>query len=78
MWLIARYSLRVWLTVPLSPQTTPGPRSAAIRADVSNLPDLDARFDQVNTASGQMDVLVANAGGSEAAPLSQIPIPGPW
>ncbi|WP_262299754.1 SDR family NAD(P)-dependent oxidoreductase [Microvirga sesbaniae] len=49
-----------------------GPSASAIRADVSQLSDLDALFDQVKVQYGRLDVLVANAGGGEFAPLGEI------
>jgi NAD(P)-dependent dehydrogenase (short-subunit alcohol dehydrogenase family) len=49
-----------------------GPSASAIRADVSQLSDLDALFDQVKAQYGRLDVLVANAGGGEFAALGEI------
>lgn len=49
-----------------------GPGAFAVRADVSRLSDLDALFDQVKARHGQIDILVANAGGGELAALGDI------
>jgi NAD(P)-dependent dehydrogenase (short-subunit alcohol dehydrogenase family) len=44
----------------------------AVRSDVSNLEDLDRLFATVKEQVGRIDVLFANAGGGEFAPLGQI------
>ena len=44
----------------------------AIRGDVSNLADLDRLYDTVKQKHGRIDVLFANAGGGEFAPLGSI------
>ncbi len=44
----------------------------AIRSDVSNLEDLDRLFATIKEQVGRIDVLFANAGGGEFAPLGQI------
>jgi NAD(P)-dependent dehydrogenase (short-subunit alcohol dehydrogenase family) len=49
-----------------------GPSAAAIRADVSKLGDLDRVFETVKAQKGRIDVLVANAGIAEPAPLGAI------
>jgi len=40
-----------------------GPAARGVRGDVSNLADLDRLFEIVRTEAGEIDVLVANAGG---------------
>jgi NAD(P)-dependent dehydrogenase (short-subunit alcohol dehydrogenase family) len=49
-----------------------GHGAVAIRADVSRLEDLDRLFEAVKSQAGRIDVLFANAGGGEFAPLGQI------
>jgi NAD(P)-dependent dehydrogenase (short-subunit alcohol dehydrogenase family) len=49
-----------------------GPSASAVRADVSQLSDLDALFAQVKARHGRIDVLVANAGGGEFVALGEI------
>ncbi len=44
----------------------------AVRSDVSNLEDIDRLFAVVKEQVGRIDVLFANAGGGEFAPLGQI------
>ena len=44
---------------------TLGARSLAIRADVSNLPDLDAMFATIKREFGHLDGVFVNAGYSE-------------
>jgi NAD(P)-dependent dehydrogenase (short-subunit alcohol dehydrogenase family) len=44
----------------------------AIRADSSNLADLDTVFATIEKDAGKLDVLFANAGGGTFAPLGQI------
>ena len=44
----------------------------AVRSDISNLEDLDRLFAVVEEQVGRIDVLFANAGGGEFAPLGQI------
>ncbi|GAA1971485.1 SDR family oxidoreductase [Terrabacter lapilli] len=44
----------------------------AIRGDVSNLEDLDHLVDVIRRHGGGLDVLMANAGGGEFAPLGAI------
>jgi NAD(P)-dependent dehydrogenase (short-subunit alcohol dehydrogenase family) len=39
-----------------------GPAATGVRADVTNLSDLDALYTQVGEEAGRIDVLVANAG----------------
>ena len=49
-----------------------GPRAAGIRADSSNLADLDGLYDRVKIEKGRIDVLFANAGGGSMLPLGSI------
>ncbi|MBC6982471.1 glucose 1-dehydrogenase [Caulobacter sp. 17J80-11] len=49
-----------------------GRNVTAVRADVSNLADLDRLFATVKAEAGRIDVLFANAGGGEFAPLGEI------
>src|SRR3954453_13337774 len=49
-----------------------GPGTLGVRGDVSSLPDLDRLFATVKEKYGRVDVLFANAGVSEFAPLGQI------
>jgi NAD(P)-dependent dehydrogenase (short-subunit alcohol dehydrogenase family) len=51
---------------------TLGSRGTAIRADISNLPDLDRLFDTVRRERDRLDILFANAGAIEAAPFGSI------
>ena len=43
-----------------------------VRADVSNLGDLDALFERIAADAGHLDVVFANAGGGGFMPLGQI------
>lgn len=49
-----------------------GPNASAIRADVSRLADLDTLYAEIKAKHGRLDILVANAGGGEMAPLGAI------
>jgi NAD(P)-dependent dehydrogenase (short-subunit alcohol dehydrogenase family) len=49
-----------------------GERASAIAADVSNADDLAALFSQIQSQHGRIDVLIANAGMGELAPLGSI------
>jgi NAD(P)-dependent dehydrogenase (short-subunit alcohol dehydrogenase family) len=49
-----------------------GSQATAIRADVSNLAEIDGLFAEVKSRWGKIDVLVANAGGGSFAPLGKI------
>lgn len=49
-----------------------GAQVKAVRADSSNLEDLDKLFAQIKQEKGKVDVLFANAGGGELAPLGSI------
>lgn len=51
---------------------TLGTQAKGIRADASNLDDLDALYAQIEQEKGRMDVLFVNAGGGSFAPLGQI------
>lgn len=49
-----------------------GEHAHGVRADSSDLADLDRLFAEVRERSGKIDVLVANAGGAVAAGLGEI------
>jgi NAD(P)-dependent dehydrogenase (short-subunit alcohol dehydrogenase family) len=49
-----------------------GENVSAVQADVSKLSDLDGLFAVVRHAKGRIDILFANAGIAEAAPLGEI------
>ncbi|HEX8536171.1 MAG TPA: SDR family oxidoreductase [Cystobacter sp.] len=49
-----------------------GPSATGIRADASNLADLDRLYEVVKQKQAPIDILVANAGGGEFAPLGSI------
>jgi len=49
-----------------------GSQVKAIRADVSNLADLDRLFAQIKQEKGRVDVLFANAGQARFVPLGEI------
>lgn len=49
-----------------------GENVTAVQGDVSNLADLDRLYEVVKAKKGRIDVLFANAGGGEFAPLGQI------
>lgn len=49
-----------------------GERATGVRSDVSNLADLDRLFEVVKQQGAPIDVLFANAGGGEFAPLGAI------
>nr|WP_247654733.1 glucose 1-dehydrogenase [Microvirga sp. HBU67558] len=51
---------------------TIGGRVTAIRGDMSRLADVDRLYDTVQQKHGQIDVVFANAGGGEFAPLGAI------
>ena len=51
---------------------TIGSNVTAIQADASNLADLDKVYAQIKKEKGRVDVLFANAGGGEFAPLGSI------
>jgi NAD(P)-dependent dehydrogenase (short-subunit alcohol dehydrogenase family) len=49
-----------------------GENVTAVQGDVSNLADLDRLYSIVKGHKGRIDILFANAGGGEFAPLGQI------
>jgi NAD(P)-dependent dehydrogenase (short-subunit alcohol dehydrogenase family) len=49
-----------------------GPQARGFQGDVANLADLDALYATVKKEKGQLDILFANAGGGEFAPLGEI------
>lgn len=49
-----------------------GPAAVAIKSDVSKLSDLDAVFAKIKQEAGYLDVVYANAGIAEFAPLTAI------
>jgi NAD(P)-dependent dehydrogenase (short-subunit alcohol dehydrogenase family) len=49
-----------------------GPNAAAVQGDVSALDDLDRLFAVIKERKGRLDILFANAGVGELAPLGQI------
>lgn len=49
-----------------------GGRITGVRGDMSNLADIDRLYDAVQQQHSQIDVLFANAGGGEFAPLGAI------
>ena len=49
-----------------------GPHSYGVCGDVSKLPDLDRIYETIHSKKGRLDVLFANAGGGQLAPLGQI------
>ncbi|MFD2265217.1 SDR family NAD(P)-dependent oxidoreductase [Lacibacterium aquatile] len=49
-----------------------GPQAIGVRMDVSDLADLDRLYDTVQQKHSHIDVLFANAGGGEFAPLGAI------
>jgi NAD(P)-dependent dehydrogenase (short-subunit alcohol dehydrogenase family) len=49
-----------------------GPAATGVVGDVAKLSDLDKLYDVIKQKAGRLDVLFANAGGGEFAPLGQI------
>lgn len=49
-----------------------GHGAVGVQGDVSNLADLDRLYEVISEQAGRLDVLFANAGGGEFAPLGQI------
>ena len=49
-----------------------GGEAVGVQGDISRLDDLDRLFDVIKHKAGRLDVLFANAGGGEFAPLGQI------
>ena len=51
---------------------TIGSRVTAVRADASNLADLDKLYARIKQEQGRLDILFANAGGGSFAPIGSI------
>ncbi|WNG50689.1 glucose 1-dehydrogenase [Archangium minus] len=51
---------------------TIGPNATGVRGDVSNLADIDRLYEAVKQKQATIDILFANAGGGEFAPLGSI------
>lgn len=49
-----------------------GKNVTAVKGDVANLADLDALYAQIEKEKGKLDVVFANAGAAEFAPLGEI------
>lgn len=49
-----------------------GGNVTGVRGDMSQLADIDRLYDDIQQRHGQIDVLVANAGGGDFAPLGEI------
>lgn len=49
-----------------------GPTAVGMQGDVSNLADLDRLYGEIQRARGRVDVVFANAGVSESAPIGGI------
>lgn len=49
-----------------------GPNAMAIRGDIARIPDLDRTLETVRSQKGRLDVLFANAGVGEFAPIGAI------
>ncbi|WP_426612802.1 SDR family oxidoreductase [Bradyrhizobium sp. McL0616] len=49
-----------------------GPNAMAIRGDIASIPDLDRTVDTIRSRKGRLDILFANAGIGEFAPLGSI------
>jgi NAD(P)-dependent dehydrogenase (short-subunit alcohol dehydrogenase family) len=49
-----------------------GPSAKGIRGDIANLGDLDRLFEEIKEVKGRLDILFANAGLGEFAPLGSI------
>lgn len=49
-----------------------GPKAEAIRADVSNLKEIEQLFSQIKTKYGRIDALFANAGIAKFHPVDQV------
>ncbi len=52
--------------------TAIGPTAVGVQGDVGNLADLDRLYDTIRRDHGRVDVVFANAGISESAPLGEI------
>jgi NAD(P)-dependent dehydrogenase (short-subunit alcohol dehydrogenase family) len=51
-----------------------GKNVTAVQGDVSNLADLDRLYTVIEQEKGHLDILFANAGGGEIAPLGRVGI----
>jgi NAD(P)-dependent dehydrogenase (short-subunit alcohol dehydrogenase family) len=49
-----------------------GERAIGIRGDIANLSDLDGLYEEIKKTKGRLDILFANAGLGEFAPLGSI------
>ena len=49
-----------------------GSNVTGVQGDVANMADLDRLFNQIKEETGKVDIVFANAGASESAPLSEI------
>ncbi|MBA4017960.1 MAG: oxidoreductase [Pirellula sp.] len=49
-----------------------GGDTVGVQGDISNMADLDRLYEVINKQAGRLDVLFANAGGGEFAPLGRI------
>jgi NAD(P)-dependent dehydrogenase (short-subunit alcohol dehydrogenase family) len=49
-----------------------GSRAIGVRADASNLADLDRVYEQIAERAGHLDIVLANAGGGDMMPLGTI------
>ena len=54
--------------------TAIGKNVTAVQSDVAKLEDLDRLYDQVKAEKGALDIIVANAGIAEFAPLGEVTI----
>lgn len=52
--------------------TQVGHGAVGVRGDISSMADLDRLYEVIKNQAGRLDVLFANAGGGEFAPLGQI------
>ena len=50
-----------------------GPNVRAVLGDVTSLDDLDRLYERVSSEQGRLDILFANAGLGDVAPLGEIP-----
>src|SRR5258705_13881412 len=49
-----------------------GKNATGVPGDVSNLADLDRLFAQIKREKGRLDIVFANAGGAQFAPLGKV------
>jgi NAD(P)-dependent dehydrogenase (short-subunit alcohol dehydrogenase family) len=73
----AREGARLFITGRRQPELDAavgqvGGKTTGVRGDVSNLADLDRLYEVVRQEAGTIDVLFANAGGGEFAPIQQV------